>query len=134
MKGKESIRVRNENIHNERLVEKKTLRVIAEKYGISCERVRQIVRRLENERKRKKVYPEFPELISEIEWNIKTYNCLYNDNLTSMRISDFVEYTKHNDIRRIPNLGRITAGEIQSKISNLGYDIKHIYEKGGRNG
>ena len=112
---------RNQSIYRERVLEKRTLQAIADKYEISRERVRQIVREIEERQEIR--FPEQPVLVQDIPWTRKTYNCLYNDNLTPMPIAEFVEYVKHNDIRRIPNLGRVTAGEIQSKINNLGYEI-----------
>jgi len=112
---------RNQSIYRERVLEKRTLQAIADKYEISRERVRQIVREIEE--RQEISFPEQPVLVQDIPWTRKTYNCLYNDNLTPMPIAVFVEYVKHNDIRRIPNLGRVTAGEIQSKINNLGYEI-----------
>ena len=112
---------RNQSIYRERVLEKRTLQAIANKYAISRERVRQIVREM-GERQEIN-FPETPVLVRDIPWTQRAYNCLYNDNLTPMPIAEFVEYTKHKDIRRIPNLGRVTAREIQFKINNLGYEI-----------
>jgi hypothetical protein len=118
--------IRNQEIYKERVVEKRTLQAIANKHDISRERVRQIVRKINEDAELKKSFPENPVLICDIQWTRRTYNCLYNENLNPMPLRDFIKYAETNDLFRIPNLGKISLGEIKTKLANHGYTLPDL--------
>ena len=90
---------RNQEIYKERVVEKRTLQSIALKYGVSRQRVRQIVAKIDAITNLMKSFPEVPVYVKDIPWEVRTYNCLCNENLTPMFLAEFVEYTKTNDLQ-----------------------------------
>lgn len=118
---------RNQEIYRERVEEKRTLQAIANKYAISRERVRQIVRKVGKDNELEKNFPETPVRVFNIQWTRRTYNCLRNENLTPMFLAEFVEYTKTNDLRRIPNLGKVSLREIKTKLAQHGYELPDGY-------
>jgi DNA-directed RNA polymerase alpha subunit len=122
-----SMSIRNQEIYRERVEEKRTLQAIANKYAISRERVRQIVRKVGKDNELEKSFPETPVRVFDIQWTRRTYNCLRNENLTPMFLSEFVEHTKTNDLRRIPNLGKISLREIKTKLGNHGHVLPYGY-------
>jgi len=119
--------IRNQAIYNERVVEKRTLQAIANEYALSRERIRQIVRKVGKDNELEKNFPETPVLVCDIQWTRRTYNCLCNENLTPMILSDFIEHSKTNDLRRVPNLGKISLGEIKTKLYQHGYELPNGY-------
>lgn len=118
---------RNQQIHHERVVEKRTLQSIALKYGVSRERVRQIVAKIDAVTNLMKSFPEVPVYVKDIPWEVRTYNCLCNENLTPMFLAEFVEYARRNDLRRIPNLGKVSLREIKTKLAKHGYELPDGY-------
>ena len=119
--------IRNQEIYKERVVERRTLQAIANKYALSRERIRQIVRKVGKDNELEKNFPETPVLVCDIQWTRRTYNCLYNENLTPMSLGEFIEYTKTNDLRRIPNLGKVSLREIKTKLAQHGYKLPDGY-------
>jgi len=118
---------RNQEIYKERVVERRTLQAVADKYGVSRERVRQIVAKIDAITNLMKSFPEVPVYIKDIPWEVRTYNCLCNENLTPMFLAEFVEYTKTNDLRQIPNLGKVSLREIKTKLAQHGYELPDGY-------
>lgn len=118
---------RNQQIHQERVVEKRTLQSIALKHGVSRERVRQIVAKIDAVTSLMKSFPEVPVYVKDIPWTVRTYNCLCNENLTPMFLAEFVEYARRNDLRRIPNLGKVSLREIKTKLAQHGYELPDGY-------
>jgi DNA-directed RNA polymerase alpha subunit len=119
--------IRNQEIYKERIVERRTLQAIANKYALSRERIRQIVRKVGKDNELEKNFPETPVLVCDIQWTRRTYNCLCNENLTTMFLAEFVEYARRNDLRRIPNLGKVSLREIKTKLSQHGYELPDGY-------
>ena len=107
---------RDHKIWRERVFGQRTLQAIANEHGISRERVRQIVDKV-----------AMPVVIRNIHWTRGTFNCLCNENLTKMFLAEFVEYARTNDLRRIPNLGKIRLREIKTKLGKHGYVLPDGY-------
>jgi len=107
---------RDHQIWRERVFEQRTLQAIANKHGISRERVRQIVETV-----------AMPVVIRNIHWTRGTGNCLRNENLTKMFLAEFVEYARTNDLRRIPNLGKVRLQEIKTKLGKHGFELPDGY-------
>ena len=118
---------RNQQIYHERVVEKRTLQSIALKYGVSRERVRQIVAKEEGQKALEKTFPEVPVYVRDIFWTTRVYNVLYNEDLTPLFLQEFIEYLGVNDIRRAPNLGKVGLTEIKTKLAKHGYELPDGY-------
>ena len=118
---------RNQKIYKERVVEKRTLQSVADKHGVSRERIRQIVATIEARESLLKSFPEVPVYVKDIPWRVLTYNCLCNENLTPMFLAEFVEYARRNDLRRIPNLGKVSLREIKTNLAQHGYELPDGY-------
>jgi DNA-directed RNA polymerase alpha subunit len=119
--------IRNQEIYKERVVEKRTLQAVADKYGVTRERVRQIVAKIEAKDLFEKSFPETPVYVKDILWGTRTYNCLSNGNLTPMTLRDFIKYAKTTDLRIIPNLGKVSLREIKTKLAQHGYELPDGY-------
>lgn len=117
---------RNQDIYRERVEEKRTLQAVANKYGVSRERIRQIVATIEAEENFLKTFPEVPVYVKDIPWTVRTYNCLRNENLTPMFLTEFVEFCAEFDLLRVPNLGKKCLREIRTKLDNHGYTLPDL--------
>ena len=128
---------RNEEVYHKRVVEKRTLQSVADEYGITRERVRQIVAKID----RKALWEAArasrsspPRTMKDIWWSRRVYNCLYNEDLLRVSLSDFVEHLSHNRLMgRIPNMGKKSVEEICKRLEENGQqDISHL--RSARNG
>ena len=128
---------RNEGVYHKRVVEKRTLQSVADEYGITRERVRQIVAKLDKKALWEAVRasrPSPPSIMKDIWWSRRVYNCLYNEDLLRVSLSDFVEHLSHNRLMgRIPNMGKKSVEEICKRLEENGQqDISHL--RSARNG
>jgi DNA-directed RNA polymerase alpha subunit len=128
---------RNEGVYHKRVVEKRTLQSVADEYGITRERVRQIVVKMDKKALWEAVRasrPSPPKIMKDIWWSRRVYNCLYNEDLLRVSLSDFVEHLSHNRlINRIPNMGKKSVEEICKRLEENGQqDISHL--RSARNG
>jgi DNA-directed RNA polymerase sigma subunit (sigma70/sigma32) len=118
---------RNEEIYDARVEKGRTLQSIADQYGISRERVRQITAKLERQKKRIRMFPAVPERMDQIEWPVRVFNCLCNEGLDSLTIEEFIDYFKTNDIEQITNLGKKSVQHVVDTIKELGYDFDPFF-------
>jgi DNA-directed RNA polymerase alpha subunit len=128
---------RNEEVYHKRVVEKRTLQSVADEYGITRERVRQIVSKLDKKalwEAARASRPSPPSIMKDIWWSRRVYNCLYNEDLLRVSLSDFVEHLSHNRLMgRIPNMGKKSVEEICKRLEENGQqDISHL--RSARNG
>jgi DNA-directed RNA polymerase alpha subunit len=128
---------RNEGVYHKRVVEKRTLQSVADEYGITRERVRQIVAKIDKKALWEAVRASRsspPSIMKDIWWSRRVYNCLYNEDLLRVSLSDFVEHLSHNRLMgRIPNMGKKSVEEICKRLEENGQqDISHL--RSARNG
>jgi len=119
---------RNKKIYFERVEKKRTLQSIADKYNISRERVRQIVKNVEEVNSWQSKLPEVPVIMRDIPWSKRAFHCLVNEGWADLTLEEFVTLCnerKHPDnmFRLIPNFGVITYKEVKDKLSKYGYQI-----------
>jgi len=128
---------RNEEVYHKRVVEKRTLQSVADEYGITRERVRQIVAKIDKKalwEAARASRPSPPKVMKDIWWSRRAYNCLYNEDLLRVSLEDFVENVSHSRlIHRVPNMGKKTIEEICKRLEENGQqNISHL--RSARNG
>ena len=110
---------RNQQMYQDRVIDKMTLHKVAKKYDISKERVRQIVDTLEHKRRRHVradiADGEFPDsfLIEDIDLSNRVRNCLKNARIFTV---GQVKNTDVNDLFRIKNFGHSSYRELRDVI------------------
>jgi hypothetical protein len=134
----EGSRERNWNIYNMRVIEKRTLSFIAEKHGLSRERIRQIVykgervmlvrRWVRGENKKKAGMSVGALRLSTRAQNVLT-NMLGNE-WVETSILLFVGAFKPDELLRAPGAGRKTFLEIYNKIKKVDADVADIWTSG----
>ena len=123
-----------------------TQKSAAEKFGVTSERIRQIIicairkmrhqvlvieyRRRQNkaiEDASKNFDPDDPQFIDLMELSVRSYNCLYRSRNHSMRqIGDLIRTDKLKNIR---NLGKVSENEIVQKYNATCSLLIESYEK-----
>lgn len=134
----EEFRERNWNIYNMRVIEKRTLAHIAERHGMSRERVRQIVykgarimqvrRWVRGENKKKAGMAMGALLLSTRARNVLT-NAL-GDEWVDLQLLLFIGTFKPDELLRWPGAGRKTFVEIYNKIKKVDADVADIWTSG----
>jgi transcriptional regulator with XRE-family HTH domain len=89
-----------------------TYKQIADRYGLSKERIRQMIVRLE----RKEKNPPNPraEDLREIGFSTRTINCLLGHGLTTRAQ---LQCYSTRDLARIPNMGKVSIEEVSKVVS-----------------
>jgi hypothetical protein len=134
----EDTRERNWSIYNMRVVEKRTLAFIAEKYGISRERVRQIVFKGDRVmRVRKWVRGENKKkagmAMGALRLSTRARNVLTNElgyEWVETPILLFIGAYKPDELLRAKGAGRKTFLELHEKIRKVDADVADIWTSG----
>lgn len=118
---------RNNAIYNERKLGK-TLQFIADTHGITRERVRQIVSKID----RRKDWEERVEnsegvlLMAHIDFPKRVRNRLEYKHLTYSTPEEFLEVFSTQSIWRVSGLGKKSIAVICEKLGALGYDVSDL--------
>jgi hypothetical protein len=89
-----------------------TLKQIGVRYGISKERIRQRIAKLERERANPP--NPFAENLIDIGFSTRTLNCLLGHGLTTRTQ---LQCYSTRDLARIPNMGKVSIAEVSKVVS-----------------
>lgn len=78
-----------------------------------------------NNHKPEKPTPLYPEDILDLEFSVRTYNCLRRKYITT--VEELLQKSQE-DLMKVRNLGRKSLKEIKTKIEGLGYRYENSYE------
>ena len=134
----EASRERNWNIYNMRVIEKRTLAFIAERHGVSRERIRQVVFKGERIMKvRSWVRGENKKkagmAMGALRLSTRARNVLTNElgyEWVEITLLLFVGAYKPDELLRAPGAGRKTFVEIYNKIKQVDEDVADIWTSG----
>ena len=117
---------RNLTIYKMRAEEKKTLRVVADRFGICTERVRQIMakqgRIFAAEIRRRAAAPD---TVGEMHLSLRMQNCLLNeyahpwDKLEAIPVITLLKDLPLVEMRKIPNMGKKTVKDFVDEAKTI---------------
>ena len=114
---------RNKDIYIQRVVEKRTLQAIGKKYGITKERVRQLV---QLQRKYYEV-PDRVELMGDLPLNTKLYHTLKRYKELETPIVLFIKKYDIEKLIKIPGIGPTAVCFLYKLLDERGYDVQNIW-------
>ena len=133
---------RDEEIYHKRMMGKRTLQSVGDEYGLSRERIREIVAKLHRVKLREKEKGSRclnPKVMGDIQWNsVRIVNCLTyyhlhhecsadSKGVMGMPIEEFIKSFNYNKMMLAPNFGRKAIQELCRKLEEHGYkDIEHL--------
>ena len=122
---------RDEEIYHKRMMDKRTLQSVGDEYGLSRERIREIVAKLHRVKLREKEKGSRclnPKVMGDIQWSsVRIVNCLINEGAIGMPIEEFIKNFNYNKLMITPNFGRKAIQELCRKLEVHGYkDIEHL--------
>ena len=124
---------RDEEIYHKRMMDKRTLQSVGDEYGLSRERIREIVAKLHRVKLREKEKGSRclnPKVMGDIQWNsVRIVNCLtyYHKGVMEMSIEEFIKSFNYNKMMLARNFGRKAIQELCRKLEVHGYkDIEHL--------
>ena len=132
-------RDRNWDIYRMRVIEKRTLDAIGAKYGVSRERVRQIVAKAErilahNSWAEAQIVLDGEPVMGTLKVSTGMYNVLVNMNAHEMKLSKFVQLYTPADVLKEPNCGRQRLRQLIAAIEEINPDVSNIWTAGhGKN-
>ena len=132
-------RDRNWDIYRMRVIEKRTLDAIGAKYGVSRERVRQIVAKAERLLDREawvkeQIAKDGDMVMGALKVSTGMYNVLCNMNAREMTLSEFVQLYTPADVLKEPNCGRQRLRQLIVAIEEINPDVSNIWTAGhGKN-
>lgn len=133
------LRERNWQIYRMRVQEKRTLDSIGAKFGITRERVRQIVFKAERILARqswvKKEADRKREMVmGALDLNLGALNVLANMGVHEMKLGLFVTIYTPDDVLRQPNCGRQRLRQIIAAIEEIDPNVSNLWTAGhGKN-
>jgi len=135
----EQYRERNWAIYRMRVVEKRTLDSIGEKYNISRERVRQIVFKAENLMKHRrwaeasrKTNGKMP--VGALDISIRVRNGLLNMGVADLNLLLFINVVSPEEMIKQPNFGLRSLRELIAAIEEVDPDVSNLWTAGhGKN-
>jgi len=131
-------RERNWEIYNSRIIEKRTLSHLARQYGLSRERIRQIVYRgerivslrnwltVETSRTENKI-------LGSLTLSTRLRNALHNEfgeNWWLVEITAFCNMTTKDGMRRLPNVGNKSLNELHALLEEINPDAANLWASG----
>ena len=114
---------RNKDIYIQRVVEKRTLQAIGKKYGITKERVRQLV---QLQRKYYEV-PDRVELMGDLPLNTKLYHTLKRYKELETPIVLFIKKYDIEKLIKIPGIGPTAVCFLYKLLDERGYDVQNLW-------
>ena len=78
-----------------------------------------------NNHKPEKYTPSYPEDILELDFSVRTYNCLKRSRINT--VEELLQKSEE-DLMKVRNLGRKSLKEIRLKLEELGYIYENSYE------
>ena len=114
---------RNKDIYIQRVVEKRTLQAIGKKYGITKERVRQLV---QLQRKYYEV-PDRVELMGDLPLNTKLYHTLKRYKELETPIVLFINKYDIEKLVKIPGIGPTAVCFLYKLLDERGYDVQNLW-------
>jgi hypothetical protein len=114
---------RNKDIYIQRVVEKRTLQAIGKKYGITKERVRQVV---QLQRKYYEV-PDRVELMGDLPLNTKLYHTLKRYKELETPIVLFIKKYDIEKLVKIPGIGPTAVCFLYKLLDERGYDVQNLW-------
>lgn len=132
-------RKRNWDIYRMRVVEKRTLDSIGAKYGVSRERVRQIVAKAErilshNAWAKEEAARERGMVMGALDLPTGMHNVLVNMGARETPLGEFVAQYTPADVLKEPNCGRQRLRQLIAAIEEIDPDVSNIWTAGhGKN-
>jgi len=126
-------RERDATIYKLRVEEKKTLDKIANQFGLSRERIRQIIAKRERaDAKEERRKAMAPDTIGAMRLSLRLNNCLLNANWSeSDRVISLLRIISMAEMMKIPNLGKKTIKELANKAEKVvGADVVQLWLEG----
>jgi hypothetical protein len=128
-------RERNWDIYRMRVKEKRTLDSIGSKYGVSRERVRQIVAKAERILARRawadaEAARKREMVMAALNLSVGVLNILTNMGVAEMNLRDFVQQYTPNDVIREPNCGRRKLKQLIAAIEEIDPNVSNIWTAG----
>ena len=114
---------RNKDIYIQRVVDKRTLQAIGKKYGITKERVRQLV---QLQRKYYEV-PDRVELMGDLPLNTKLYHTLKRYKELETPIVLFIKKYDIEKLVKIPGIGPTAVCFLYKLLDERGYDVQNLW-------
>tara|TARA_A100001011_G_C14109875_1_gene756518 strand:+ start:480 stop:944 length:465 start_codon:yes stop_codon:yes gene_type:complete len=114
---------RNKDIYIQRVVEKRTLQAIGKKYGITKERVRQLV---QLQRKYYEV-PDRVELMGDLPLNTKLRLILGRYKELETPIVLFIKKYNVEKLIKIPSVGPTSVCLLYKLLDERGYDVQNLW-------
>jgi len=114
---------RNKDIYIQRVVEKRTLQAIGKKYGITKERVRQLV---QLQRKYYEV-PDRVELMGDLPLNTKLFHTLKRYKELETPIVLFIKKYNIEKLIKIPGIGPTAVCFLYKLLDERGYDVQNLW-------
>ena len=114
---------RNKDIYIQRVVEKRQLQAIGKKYGITKERVRQLV---QLQRKYYEV-PDRVELMGDLPLNTKLYHTLKRYKELETPIVLFIKKYDIEKLIKIPGIGPTAVCFLYKLLDERGYDVQNLW-------
>lgn len=114
---------RNKDIYIQRVVEKRTLQAIGKKYGITKERVRQLV---QLQRKYYEV-PDRVELMGDLPLNTKLFHTLKRYKELETPIVLFIKKYDIEKLIKIPGIGPTAVCFLYKLLDERGYDVQNLW-------
>ena len=126
-------RERDATIYKLRVEEKKTLDKIANQFGLSRARIRQIIAKRERaDAKEERRKAMAPDTIGAMRLSLRLNNCLLNANWSeSDRVISLLRTISMTEMMKIPNLGKKTIKELANKAEKVvGADVVQLWLEG----
>ena len=124
---------RDATIYKLRVEEKKTLDKIANQFGLSRERIRQIIAKRERaDAKEERRKAMAPDTIGAMRLSLRLRNCLLNANWSeSDRVISLLRIISMAEMMKIPNLGKKTIKELTDEAEKIvGADVVQRWLEG----
>ncbi|MEK9954543.1 MAG: sigma factor-like helix-turn-helix DNA-binding protein [Pelagibacteraceae bacterium] len=128
-------RERNWAIWRMRVIEKRTLDAIGTKFGVSRERVRQIVAKAERILDcqawvKDQISKDGEMVMGALNVSTGIYNILTNMGARDMTLSEFVKIYTPADVMKQPNCGRQRLRQLIASIEEIKPDVSYIWTAG----
>lgn len=123
-------RRRNQEIYEMRL-SGLSLSIVASRYGLSRERIRQICAKFDRrEEKRARIEADGINLMRDLPLNTRLFSAIERLDAIEMPVEEFCEKFSYSEFLLMPNIGPLSLKLLDKTLVENGFDVSHLRSSG----